>query len=64
MVIGLLHDQTTYFTGFGYLTLYNLVLIVPLVAVLAVAADKALLDRVPAGKAPTSKASGCGRGLP
>jgi len=46
MVIGLLHDQTTYFTGFGYLTLYNLVLVVPLVAVLAVAADKALLDRV------------------
>lgn len=46
MVIGLLHDQTTYFTGFGYLTLYNLVLIVPLVAVLAIAADKGLLDRV------------------
>lgn len=46
MVIGLLHDQTTYFAGFGYLTLYNLILIVPLVAVLVVAADKNLLDRV------------------
>ena len=46
MVIGLLHDQTTYFTGFSYLTLYNLVLIAPLVAVLGIAADKNLLDRV------------------
>ena len=46
MVIGLLHDQSTYFTGFGYLTLYNLVLVVPLVAVLGIAADKTLLDKV------------------
>ena len=46
MVIGLLHDQTTYFTGFGYLTLYNLVLIAPLAAVLGVAADKAVVDKV------------------
>src|SRR3990167_3968228 len=30
MVIGLLRDQVTYFTGFGYLILYNLILILPL----------------------------------
>ena len=42
----MLHDQTTYFTGFSYLTLYNLVLIAPLVAVLGIAADKNLLDKV------------------
>lgn len=46
MVIGLLHDQTTYFTGFGYLTLYNVVLIAPLAAVLVVAADKTVVDKV------------------
>src|SRR3989338_9936600 len=40
MVIGLLHDQVTYATGFWYLVLYNVILIVPLVLVLWVAADK------------------------
>src|SRR3989344_1740745 len=34
MVIGLLRDQVTYLSRFNYLVLYNLVLIVPLVAVL------------------------------
>lgn len=46
MVIGLLRDQVTYFTGFGYLLLYNAVLIIPLVAVLWIAADKLLLEKV------------------
>lgn len=46
MVIGLLHDQVTYLQGFGYLILYNLILIIPLIAVLLIAADKALVDKV------------------
>lgn len=46
MVIGLLRDQVTYFSGFGYLMLYNLILIVPLVAVLWVTADKTIVDKV------------------
>ncbi len=46
MVIGLLRDQVTYFRGFGYLTLYNVILIVPLVAVLWIAADKMIVDKV------------------
>lgn len=46
MVIGLLRDQVTYFKGFGYLMLYNLILILPLVTVLWVAADKMLVDKV------------------
>ncbi len=45
MVIGLLKDQMTYFAGFGYLVLYNLVLIVPLAAVLWIAADKTIVDK-------------------
>ena len=55
MVIGLLHDRATYFTGFGYLTLYNLILIAPLVAVLAVAADKTILDKMQVWKSTNLK---------
>ena len=46
MVIGLLHDQVTYLKGFGYLLLYNIILIIPLLAVLWIAADKILVDKV------------------
>lgn len=46
MVIGLLRDQVTYFTGFGYLVLYNLILALPLAVVLWIAADKAIVDKV------------------
>ncbi len=46
MIIGLLRDQVTYNTGFLYLLLYNLILIVPLVAVLWIAADKTVVDKV------------------
>ena len=46
MVIGLLRDQVTYFSGFGYLVLYNLILIIPLVAVLWITADKTIVDKV------------------
>src|SRR3989338_3747886 len=46
MVIGLLHDQVTYFKGVGYLFFYNLILIVPLVAVLYLAADKLLVEKM------------------
>lgn len=46
MVIGLLRDQVTYFSGFGYLALYNLILISPLVAVLFVSARKEVVEKV------------------
>jgi len=46
MVIGLLRDQVTYLSGFGYLVLYNLILIVPLVAVLWITADKTIVDKI------------------
>jgi len=46
MVIGLLRDQMTYFSGFGYLVLYNLVLIIPLVTVLWIVSDKTVVDKV------------------
>ena len=46
MVIGLLRDQVTYIAGFGYLLLYNLILSLPLIAVLFIAADKVTVDKV------------------
>ena len=46
MVIGLLKDRMTYFSGLGYLVLYNSILIVPLVVVLWLASGKALLEKI------------------
>lgn len=46
MIIGLLHDQMTYFRGFWYLFLYNVILVLPLIAVLWIAANKSVVDKV------------------
>lgn len=46
MVIGLLHDKLTYLRGFGYLVLYNLILISPLVGVLWFSADKTVVSKI------------------
>ena len=46
MVIGLLRAQATYFRGFSYLLLYNIILIVPLVTVLWISADKMLVEKM------------------
>jgi len=46
MVLGLLHDQGTYFTGVGYLVLYNLIFVLPLWLILAVASNAAVLAKV------------------
>lgn len=46
MVLGLLHDQGTYLAGVGYLLLYNLIFILPLVIILLIASDNALITKV------------------
>ncbi len=46
MVLGLLHDQATYLQGFGYLILYNLIFVLPIIILLFIASDKNLLDKV------------------
>jgi cytochrome c-type biogenesis protein len=46
MILGLLHDQGTYLRGFGYLVLYNLVFIAPLVVILTIASNQSLLEKV------------------
>ncbi|MCK9351498.1 MAG: cytochrome c biogenesis protein CcdA [Candidatus Paceibacterota bacterium] len=46
MVIGLLRDQASYYAGFGYLFLYNIILVSPLILVLFASADKILLEKM------------------
>lgn len=45
MVLGLLHDKQTYARGLGYLIWYNILFVLPLVVVLFLASDKALLEK-------------------
>jgi cytochrome c biogenesis protein CcdA len=46
MVIGLLRDQVTFASGFWYLVLYNMILIIPLALVLWFSADKSVVDKL------------------
>jgi cytochrome c biogenesis protein CcdA len=46
MVIGLLHDRGTHLAGLGYLLLYNLIFILPLVVILLLASERSLLAKV------------------
>ncbi len=48
MVLGLLHDQATYFKGLGYLILYNLIFVFPLLVILAIASNRLLGEKVQA----------------
>ena len=46
MILGLLHDQTTYFTGISYLLLYNAIFVLPLIIILLISSNAALLEKV------------------
>lgn len=48
MVLGLLHDKATYVKGLTYLFYYNVLFVLPLVIILAIASNKLLLDKVQA----------------
>lgn len=45
-VLGLLHDSATYLPGLGYLMLYNLIFIAPLVIILFLASEQKLLEKI------------------
>ena len=55
MVLGLLHDAGTYISGVGYLILYNLIFVLPLVVMLLIASDNALVEKVRAWKKAETK---------
>jgi len=63
LVLGLLHDHATYFTGVGYLIMYNLIFILPLVLILLIASDQALLAKVQAWQQGERKAMRWGGGV-
>lgn len=46
MVLGLLHDQSTYIRGFGYLLLYNGIFVLPLAVILLIAGSRTLLGKM------------------
>jgi len=46
LVLGLLHDQNTYLSGLGYLALYNLIFILPLVIMLLLGSNQTLLGKL------------------
>lgn len=46
MILGLLHDMSTYLKGVAYLVLYNSIFILPLVIILLLASDKSVLEKV------------------
>lgn len=50
MILGLLHDKSTYINGLGYLIFYNLIFILPLAVILGIASNKNLLEKVQAWK--------------
>jgi len=45
LVLGLLHDHSTFFSGLGYLVLYNAVFVLPLIIILAIAGNEILLKK-------------------
>lgn len=46
MALGLLHDNATYMSGLGYLLLYNLIFVLPLIIILFIASEHTLLEKV------------------
>lgn len=46
MIVGLLHDATTRISGLGYLFLYNIIFVLPLVIILALASRPEVLTRI------------------
>lgn len=50
MVLGLLHDQATYVKGLAYLLWYNIIFVLPLVIILLIASQQALLEKVQSWK--------------
>jgi cytochrome c biogenesis protein CcdA len=56
MVLGLLHDRATHAAGVGYLMLYNLIFVLPLVIILLVSSDRSLLAKVEAWKKSSTRA--------
>lgn len=45
-VLGMLHDKSTFLGGLGYLLLYNLIFVLPLIVILLIASDRRVVEKV------------------
>lgn len=63
MVLGLLHDQGTYLKGLGYLLLYNLIFILPLVIILFLAGNETVTKKIQIWQGQEKKTMRFGGGL-
>ncbi len=46
LILGLLHDHTTYFSGIWHLVIYNVIFVLPLVLILLAASNERVLQKV------------------
>jgi len=46
LILGLLHDHATFANGLGYLILYNIIFVLPLILILLIAGNETLLEKV------------------
>jgi cytochrome c-type biogenesis protein len=46
MILGLLHDKSTYWEGLGYLFFYNVIFVLPLFIILLIASNPTLTEKV------------------
>lgn len=63
MVLGLLHDQSTFWSGFGYLLFYNLIFVAPLIVILFIGGDRAVLAKFQVWKKEKTRQLRFGSGL-
>lgn len=63
MILGLLHDTGTYVSGLAYLLFYNLIFILPLVLILALASNKAIIEKVQSWQRKESRLMRFGGGI-
>lgn len=63
MVIGLLHDARTYWQGAGYLILYNLIFVLPLILMLLTASSPKLVEKTKQLQQQNKKAMKIGAGI-
>jgi cytochrome c biogenesis protein CcdA len=63
MILGLLHDSATHWEGLALLLLYNLVFVLPLIIILALANSPALLTKVQTWRSGNSRRFKLGTGV-
>jgi cytochrome c-type biogenesis protein len=56
-ILGLLHDHSTWWTGLGYLVLYNFVFVLPLIIILIASTNRVVAERIDAWRKSATRRS-------